>query len=68
MHSLDINIKLIAYIQVIVSFFFNSNHCVNFFIYFSYQIEFRNCMIAIFKNILSLFQMKNSPNDEIEIQ
>ena len=68
MHSLDINIKLIAYIQVIVSIFFNSNRCVNFFIYFSYHIEFRNCIIAIFKNILSLFQMKNSPNDEIEIQ
>ena len=36
-------------IQVISSIFFNSNHCINFFIYYFFNFEFRKCVLKFLK-------------------
>ncbi len=38
------NYKQISKFQVISSILFNSNHCFNFLIYFSFNFEFRKCI------------------------
>ena len=43
--------KVIAITQVFSSMFFNSNHCINFFIYLNFYSEFR---ISIFRSCLKL--------------
>lgn len=39
-------------IQAISSVFFNSNHCINLFIYLIFYREFRNCLSDMFKRIV----------------
>jgi hypothetical protein len=69
LNSLDIDYKLITYTQILTSILFNSNHCVNFFIYFSYHIEFRDCIFNTFFKIFHLFLKKRKSVDvQIEIQ
>lgn len=34
---------------ILSSIFFNSNHCINFFIYFIFNSEFRKCLQKLFK-------------------
>ena len=38
------NLEILTTIQSTSSIFFNSNHCINFFIYLSFYIEFRNIL------------------------
>ena len=41
-------IETIIITQIIVSIFFNSNHCINFFIYFSFYDDFRDVLKNFF--------------------
>jgi hypothetical protein len=36
---------------IISSIFFNSNHCINFFIYFFFNFEFRKCFLKLFNYV-----------------
>ena len=42
------NSKIIRMLQIISSIFFNSNHCINFFIYFRFYNEFKLSIIRPF--------------------
>ena len=46
------NFKTIEIVQIVSSILFNSNHCVNFFIYISFYQEFRN---SLFKSVSVVF-------------
>ena len=52
--------KALHIIQITSSIFFNSNHCINFFIYLFFYDEFR---ATIFKTILCNFRVKNKLNE-----
>ena len=47
------NLETLTTIQITSSIFFNSNHCINFFIYLSFYIEFRNILKSSFSKIIS---------------
>jgi hypothetical protein len=49
------NFEKVMKMQVISSVFFNSNHCLNFFIYFFFNFEFRRYIFKIFKRLCFCF-------------
>jgi hypothetical protein len=51
--------KTLRKIQIITSLFFNSSHCINFFVYFRFYFMFRHCVLRAFRNCFSkLFRIK----------
>ena len=50
---IKLNKQTITTIQIISSVFFNSNHCINFFIYLSFYTEFRNILKSAFLKLFS---------------
>jgi hypothetical protein len=47
--NFQVDIVFVTNLQIISSTFFNVNHSIHFFIYFSFNFEFRKCLIKIFK-------------------
>jgi hypothetical protein len=65
----DFDYKQISKFQVISSILFNSNHCFNFLIYFSFNFEFRKCIYKPFRNSLNFLKNKTKVIDEaIELE
>jgi hypothetical protein len=57
------DIKTVIIIQIVSSILFNSNHCINFFIYFCFYDEFRNVILKKFsKNRLKRLLSQYSQN------
>ena len=56
-----VNSEKLSIIRIILSVLFNSNHCINFFVYFHFYAMFRNCIMRKkFSQILfSSFSNKN---------
>ena len=49
-YKIIIDIDVLTKYQIVSSFFFNLNHCIHFFIYFSFNFEFRKCLFKFFKH------------------
>ena len=58
-HLNVLSIETIIILQIVSSVLFNSNYCINFFIYLGFYGEFRDIVISIFKR-LSFFKKRNS--------
>ena len=54
------SMETIIILQIISSVLFNSNYCINFFIYLSFYAEFRNIVTAIFMRLI--LRKKRSPS------
>ena len=57
------NIETLIFLQITSSVLFNSNHCLNFFFYFSFYDDFR----AVFKNFFLKQMCKNRSSTPISL-
>ena len=48
--SINFNLKSVIVVQIVSSVIFNLNHCINFFIYFSFYDDFRRALKNLFCN------------------
>ena len=53
--NLKLNITTIEIVHIVSSILFNSNHCINFFIYLSFYKDFRACFLNFFLKLICYF-------------
>ena len=66
------DIKTVIIVQIVSSILFNSNHCLNFFIYFSFYDEFRHLVLKRFSKyrfnkILSKYSQSSRSTNSIKL-
>ena len=64
----NIDLKLISKMQIISSILFNLNHCLNFFIYFGFNNEFRMCIYKPIRNIYFFVSRKIFSTSGLELE